>query len=644
MKIQKIKTNYSRGITLIALVITIIVLLILAGVTISALSGDNGILTNASKAKYATELSQYNEELQLFKGNKVLENMDFEEGSLISAENSLDYNTKPEDETGNIYNVITSLKGSHFDGKLEVIKGELLLNSQDKAEIEVAQSVGIAVNPYEITDEGELVSSNGNLLLMDENTGTLRLPESVTSIGEGAFANVEGLKTIIIPGSVKEIKKNAFRSNHTLEKVIIEEGVETIGESAFQECDKLKEVILPDSISSIGEGAFYVCRSLENIEIPSKIKKLPTMIFSSCYSLENVTFRGNEIETIEREAFYGCAIRNFTITNKVNSIDSTTFSLCNNLENFIINNNNFIYESGLLMTKDKENVIFLSTKLLANITEYTIPNGIKNFIVDLSNLNKLTRLNIPDSIENIYTRGLPKNLEEVIINENNKTYKTFQNAIYSKNGENLIYCYSKDKKIEIGDGVKIIEDFSFKGATNLEELILPDSVETIKAQLFYSDKISKIKIGKNTNSINPMFAYYMEIEVEIDKDNPYYMTENQILYTKNKERLITVNYRIKGKFTIDSNVKIIGNNAFYSQNEMSEIDLGENLETIENEAFYNCSGLKTIKIPHSVKTITSNAFAGMDNIKEININNEVNSIQGAPWACPAGMRVIIWNS
>ena len=621
----------------------IIVLLILAGITISSLSGDNGILTNASKAKYATELSQYNEELQNYKTNKVLENMDFEEESLFSAENSLEYNTKSDEENGDIYDVIPSLEGSHFAGKFEVIKGELLLNSQDKEEIKVAQSVGIAVNPYEIV-EGELISSNGNLLLMDEETGTLRLPESVTSIGEGAFANVEGLKTIIIPGSVKEIKKNAFRSNHTLEKVIIEEGVETIGESAFQECDKLKEVILPDSISSIGEGAFYVCRSLENIEIPSKIKKLPTMIFSSCYSLENVTFRGNEIETIEREAFYGCAIRNFTITNKVNSIDSTTFSLCNNLENFIINNNNFIYESGLLMTKDKENVIFLSTKLLANITEYTIPNGIKNFIVDLSNLNKLTRLNIPDSIENIYTRGLPKNLEEVIINENNKTYKTFQNAIYSKNGENLIYCYSKDKKIEIGDGVKIIEDFSFKGATNLEELILPDSVETIKAQLFYSDKISKIKIGKNTNSINPMFAYYMEIEVEIDKDNPYYMTENQILYTKNKERLITVNYRIKGKFTIDSNVKIIGNNAFYSQNEMSEIDLGENLETIENEAFYNCSGLKTIKIPHSVKTITSNAFAGMDNIKEININNEVNSIQGAPWACPAGMRVIIWNS
>ena len=48
--------NNQRGITLVALVITIIVLLILAGVTIAALSGDNGILTNASKSQQENAL------------------------------------------------------------------------------------------------------------------------------------------------------------------------------------------------------------------------------------------------------------------------------------------------------------------------------------------------------------------------------------------------------------------------------------------------------------------------------------------------------------------------------------------------------------------------------------------------------------
>ena len=63
----------TRGITLIALVITIIVLLILAGVSISLLSGDNGILNKASSAKSNTEQSGVLEEIRLKLYNNELE-------------------------------------------------------------------------------------------------------------------------------------------------------------------------------------------------------------------------------------------------------------------------------------------------------------------------------------------------------------------------------------------------------------------------------------------------------------------------------------------------------------------------------------------------------------------------------------------
>ena len=58
---KKKELNSSNGITLIALVITIIVLLILAGISISMLSGDNGILQKATTAKTETEKSQEQE-------------------------------------------------------------------------------------------------------------------------------------------------------------------------------------------------------------------------------------------------------------------------------------------------------------------------------------------------------------------------------------------------------------------------------------------------------------------------------------------------------------------------------------------------------------------------------------------------------
>ena len=61
-----------RGITLIALIVTIIVLLILAGVSIAMLTGDNGILSQAQNAKKETEEAERNEKLDLLKQEDLI--------------------------------------------------------------------------------------------------------------------------------------------------------------------------------------------------------------------------------------------------------------------------------------------------------------------------------------------------------------------------------------------------------------------------------------------------------------------------------------------------------------------------------------------------------------------------------------------
>ena len=59
------KTNDKKGITLIALVITIIVLLILAGVSIATLTGNNSIINQANESKVKSTISQIKEEIEL---------------------------------------------------------------------------------------------------------------------------------------------------------------------------------------------------------------------------------------------------------------------------------------------------------------------------------------------------------------------------------------------------------------------------------------------------------------------------------------------------------------------------------------------------------------------------------------------------
>lgn len=205
------------GITLITLIITIIILIILAGIFL--LIGDSGILNKAQETKFKTELAKIEEEFKLYVNNKSLENDNFELGTLNAGKNLLTYNTKPEDENGNIKTILTNSNEKYVEC-FEIIKGELIYNSQNEKELKWALEIGIKINPYLIVD-GVLLSSDTNLMLMDENTGTIVVPESVTSIGERTFANVNGMKRIIIPSTVKEIRQNAFYTNATLEEVII---------------------------------------------------------------------------------------------------------------------------------------------------------------------------------------------------------------------------------------------------------------------------------------------------------------------------------------------------------------------------------------------------------------------------------------
>ena len=161
IKIEQVKASANNekdaGITLLALVITIIVLIILSVVTYSLTFGESGIITRANEAKYMTILAQFKDEVELFKAEKLLKNPDFNANSLTAGYNELNYEPQPEGETGTIYDVIPSLQGSIFDGKMEVIKGELLLNSTEMSEIRVAQTLGIQVNPY-LIDENRCVT------------------------------------------------------------------------------------------------------------------------------------------------------------------------------------------------------------------------------------------------------------------------------------------------------------------------------------------------------------------------------------------------------------------------------------------------------------------------------------------------------
>ena len=587
---MKGKIKERKGITLIALVITIIVLLILAGVSIATLTGDSGILTQSKKSKISTELSSYKEQVELYKQGKYIENNNFLAESLTAGKENLFYNTQPSGEEGNIKTIIENISDEYLE-KIEIIKGELLINTKDKDEVKIAQSLGIEVNPYDIV-EGVLTSSNGNLLLMDEN-GTVTVPDSVTEIGEGAFANLNGLKTIIIPGTVKRIGSSAFAYNATLENVIMQEGVEEIGNNAFQSCSNLKNVDLPSSLISIGTQAFLYCYSLQKVEIPSKIKTIESESFYNCSKLNKVILNEG-LEKIESNAFANTSFSKIEIPSTVVNIESLVFTGNKNLDNIVIKGNcPYVYESGMLMTKAKDNILFVSDSYLKNITTFTIPEGIISFSENISGYSNITKIVIPSTLRNITSVHLPIKINDIEISGDNSKYAVSNEnkILYTKDTKELISCFSKEETIDLKDteGISVLAQYSFNQAENAKTIILPDLLTTINAFSFTNcGNIQEIKIGSNVSYIHPLFKYVNYIgKVTIDSSNNAYVIENNILYSKDKKTLVCVLYVINGKFEIDESVEKIETFAFHNQTKMTEVIIPDSVKEI-GQSFNYC--------------------------------------------------------
>ncbi len=636
----------NKGITLIALAITIIVLLLLAGVTIASVTGENGILYKSEEARFKTIMSDYSEQLELYKQSKEMESANFLEDTLNASENSLEYNTKNNTSENSIRDIINNIKNKYIN-KIEVIKGKLVYNTQESREIEWAKGLNIDVNPYDI-ENGELMSSKGNLLLMD-STGTLTIPANVTKIGYGAFSGLDGLKKIIIPPSVKEIGAYAFCNNKTLETVIIQGDLTTIGEYAFDGASKLKEINLPDSINSIGFRTFR-STNISEIVVPKNLKILEYETFRSCKKLEKIMLQDG-ITEIKQAALSGCQINEIKIPSTLKKIGEGAFEECKKLSKIdLSNNSDFVYESGMLMNSKRERIIFISDAVISQMTTFDIPEGISDFSTDITAYTNLNKIVLPTSLKYVETGTFPRTINDIEVKQGNTNFISKDGILYTKDNV-LKCCYSKDKIINVPEGITEISTRGFYQATEAEIINLPNSLKKIKEYTFYrgQSNIKEINIGKNVEYISGLFkARNYSGTVKIDSENPYYMVENNVLYKKEnnkKNTLVTVLYEIQNTMQIDSEVKAIGESAFYGQLKMSTIEIPYGVTEIGERAFTYCANLKEIRIPQSVTSIGEKCFTdATNNLERIIINNRKDSIPNAPWGAVKGLKVVEWNN
>ena len=371
MNLQKFKEK--RGITLIALVVTIIVLLILAGISISMLTGQNGILNRASEAKEEYSNSTEKEQLQLSYNSAITRKL----GESITAEelqNELNEVVgKNEDgtsktETTDMGNRVFYVKFVKTNHNYRVDNGEVtLITGEDKSVVEPknvadweytpnddgtltitgykGRDTEVVIPNYiggvkvkgigkselnsiwsdDICDTKESIHFGGASIHVQKTIKRITISYGIEEIGGMAFFGTVGMNNINIPSSVAIIGTDAFYNCSNLTNVNIQSGLTIIGSSAFRECSSLTNITIPSSVTDIGMEAFKDCSNLTNVTIQSGLTSIGFAAFKGCSSLTNITIPSS-VTSIECGAFAECSsLTNITIPSSVTTMEPEIF-------------------------------------------------------------------------------------------------------------------------------------------------------------------------------------------------------------------------------------------------------------------------------------------------------------------------------
>ena len=625
------------AITLVALVVTVVVLIILAGVSINLIIGNNGIIEKGRIAKESQELAKYKENMSMFIQEKYMENAEFSASTITAYKNKVYYNTKNSDSEETIEEILGNVSSNYIE-KLEIIKGELYINTTNDVEKAAASKAEIKVNGLEISN-GELKASDKNLDLKDSD-GTLLIPPSVTKIGAGAFSSVENLKKIVVPGTVEEIGANAFSNNNMIEEVIIEDGVKKVGDSAFEGCTSLKQVEFPDSIESLGNNVMQSCTKLSQIRLPNKITELGTYFFANCTSLEKVELPSN-LEKIGSYVFVRCPIKEITFPNKLREIGSGVFWNIKSLEKINIDevNEYFKFENGLLLSKDKTKVYFALTSL-SNIN---IPETVTTIVADSFNGSEATSIYVPNGVTELTgtTFGGMSNLKEIKIKADNLNYKTENGNLYSKDGTVLIMYLQEGDVINIPEGVKTITNKATK-SIKANTIKLPSTLETLEGwglSAIYG--VSSIEIPENVKPFDARVFGRDVKKIKVSEKNKNIKSVNDtMILSKDGKTLYAIALGVN-EFNIPNTVEIIEEFSFYMDRNIKNIDLPASVKEIKKLAFAY-SSLGKITIPESTEKIERGVFESCSKLTSIIINKKAGSIAGSPWSCPIAERAVKW--
>ena len=392
---------------------------------------------------------------------------------------------------------------------------------------------------------------------------------SVTSIGYSAFEGCSSLTSVTIPNSVTSIGSRAFAGcsslpvvdnlryadtylveavDKTLSSYTIRNGTKWIGDYAFSWCSSLTSVTIPNSVTSIGGGAFSGCSSLTSIEFPASLEYFDEGVINGCTGLVSIKIPSSVLSSGE---YYGAEC----VNNGGDDCDEYYMYNRYTIAGLVGRN----YDSGLPYIREDDRNSLPNLKIVeAPVWFFDVPEDSWAFC--------------------------PKSLEKVIVNRGELNDNVF--GVISRSYKTL-----KSLNVEAVSNTTLADE-AFKDNYNLTELILPANLTSVSYMA--------VAGCKNLKAITiPASVEVIEASAFEDCRSIQSITFGGAAGAPGRAAAPAAS----------SQLKKIGNWAFYNAHELQYLDIPEGVEEIGDGAFYGCTYLEDMVLPSSIRAIGDNCFA-----------------------------------
>ncbi len=468
----------------------------------------------------------------------------------------------------------------------------------------------------DLSNSTKLESIPNNAFNHCSNLTAVILPECIKNIGQYAFQYCSKLSNINLPASVTSIGKNAFASCSTLSSISLPTGLQKIEDASFASTG-LTSIVIPEGVTSIGETAFVNCQNLSSVSVPASVNTIKPRAFTNCKQLQTISIDENNeyfsysdgvlfnkdktiliaylkdtrdsydipntVSKIEDNAFKGSMnLRSVLIPSSVTTIGEECFHGCYNLSSFSIPSSVKEIGEWAFANTAITSVVIPSSVTYINmfvfrscscLTSVTIPSTVTYISNGAFDYSGLTELTIPSSVKGLGW-GCFKGCKDL-------------------------------KTLTILPGMTSIVDNAFEDCTSLSSVTIPDTVTRIGSASFEGcSSLKSITIPSSVNSIqNNSFIDCKSLEnVSLKSTSDYFLSENGILYNKDKTKIIC--YPVGNK------------NTSYS--------IPDTVQVLNEGIFRGCEALQSVTVPASVTIINSSSFSGCKNLSMITFENPLN--------------------